>query len=61
MGLAPWDIAAGVLLIAEAGGMVTDFAGESDYFTGGNVVAANVKILSQLLPVIQAHKPATMI
>lgn len=54
-GLAQWDIAAGYLLVKEAGGMITDFAGNQDFWTSGNVVAANPKLISQMLKVIQAH------
>lgn len=38
--LKPWDLAAGALLVQEAGGIVTDFVGTSDYLWTGNVVAA---------------------
>ena len=38
--LKPWDLAAGALLVQEAGGIVTDFAGTADYIWKGNVVAA---------------------
>jgi myo-inositol-1(or 4)-monophosphatase len=60
LGLSPWDIAGGALLITEAGGLVCDLAGESDYLKTGNLVAATPKVLAQLLPVIQAHKPASI-
>jgi myo-inositol-1(or 4)-monophosphatase len=60
LGLSPWDMAAGVLLIQEAGGLVSDLAGEADYMTTGNVVAGTPKIFGQLLPIIQAWRPATM-
>jgi myo-inositol-1(or 4)-monophosphatase len=60
LGLSPWDMAAGVLLIQEAGGLVSDLAGEADYLTTGNVVAGTPKIFGQLLPIIQAWRPATM-
>lgn len=53
--LAPWDIAAGYLLVKEAGGMVTDFAGSQDFWESGNIVAANPKLISQILKIIQAH------
>ncbi len=49
MGLNKWDIAAGVLLIREAGGLVGDLKGESSYLTTGNIVAANPKIFHQML------------
>jgi myo-inositol-1(or 4)-monophosphatase len=38
--LSPWDIAAGSLIIKEAGGIVTDFNGGSDYLSTGNIIAA---------------------
>jgi myo-inositol-1(or 4)-monophosphatase len=40
-GLSPWDIAAGVLLVREAGGYVSDMAGGHDMMTSGDVLAAN--------------------
>ncbi|MDY0011423.1 MAG: inositol monophosphatase family protein [Rhodocyclaceae bacterium] len=60
MGLSPWDMAAGVLMISEAGGLVSDLAGESDYLASGNVVAGTPKVFGQLLPIIQAHRPSSM-
>lgn len=47
--LSPWDIAAGGLLIREAGGTVTDFGGGSDYITTGNIVAASPSIHAEML------------
>ena len=49
LGLSPWDIAAGALLIQEAGGLVSDLAGDTNYLTTGAVVAGNPKIFHQLL------------
>ena len=40
-GLSPWDIAAGILLVREAGGRVTDIDGGDAMFTKGSVIAAN--------------------
>jgi myo-inositol-1(or 4)-monophosphatase len=54
-GLAPWDIAAGCLLILEAGGMVGDLEGDGNYMRSGQVVAGNPKIFSQLLQIITPH------
>ncbi len=51
-GLQPWDIAAGILLVREAGGFVTDFKGGQDVLHGGNVVAANPKLHKQLLDLV---------
>jgi myo-inositol-1(or 4)-monophosphatase len=52
--LSPWDIAAGALIIEEAGGIFTSFEGDSDYLTSGNVVGANPAIHALMLEVIQA-------
>lgn len=54
--LHPWDMAAGVLLVSEAGGLVSDFAGEADYLNTGNLVAGSPKIFGQILPIVQAHR-----
>lgn len=53
--LAPWDVAAGALLIEEAGGVVTDWTGGSDWLTGSRIIAANPAIHSYLKAVIQNH------
>lgn len=53
--LKPWDIAAGALIVQEAGGIVTDFEGEQTWFETGNVVAANPKMLAQMLKIIAQH------
>ncbi len=55
--LNPWDIAAGILLIEEAGGLVSDFKGGFDYFQSGNVVAANPKILKAIIQAIEPYAP----
>ena len=52
LGLAPWDVAAGALLISEAGGLITDLTGEGDYLFGETVVAATPKVFSGLLPLL---------
>jgi myo-inositol-1(or 4)-monophosphatase len=54
-GLAPWDMAAGSLLVSEAGGLVADTRGEQDYLHNGDMLAANPKIFAQLLQVISQH------
>lgn len=56
-GLRPWDMAAGVLLIQEAGGLVGDFAGGHDYLQTGNVVAGNPKVFKAMLQTIRPHLP----
>jgi myo-inositol-1(or 4)-monophosphatase len=55
IGLSEWDMAAGVLLIQEAGGIVGDFSGGHDFFETGNVVAGNPKIFAALVRAIQPH------
>jgi myo-inositol-1(or 4)-monophosphatase len=54
-GLAPWDMAAGALLITEAGGLVGGLTGEGDYLERGHIVAGNPKIFVQLLNTIEPH------
>lgn len=49
IGLSPWDIAAGVILIREAGGIVTDFGGGSAYMETGNIVCASPAIHKEIL------------
>ncbi len=50
--LKPWDIAAGVLIIQQAGGKVSDFNGENNYFTNGSVLASNSRIFEEFKNVI---------
>ena len=51
----PWDIAAGELIVVEAGGLVSDFAGGHNHLASGNVVAANPKVMRDLLTTIKPH------
>jgi len=53
MGLRVWDIAAGVLLVREAGGMVVEPDGGENYLKTGNVVATNPVLMRQFLKIIQ--------
>ncbi len=55
LGLNAWDMAAGVLLIQEAGGLVGDFGGGYEFLQTGNIVAGNAKIFKALLQNIQPH------
>lgn len=48
-GLRPWDMAAGALLVAEAGGLVCDFSGGDQFMETGNIVAASPKVLRHML------------
>lgn len=60
IGLNAWDIAAGCLLILEAGGLVSDFAGNENYLRNGHVVAGNPKVFVQLLQAIEPHVTAEL-
>lgn len=53
--LKPWDIAAGVLLIKEAGGLVCDFSGNDGYLSSGNIVCATPKIFKPTLQIVRKH------
>jgi myo-inositol-1(or 4)-monophosphatase len=52
-GLSPWDIAAGALLITEAGGLVGDFEGNDKYLESGRCVASSPKLFPQLLKTLK--------
>ena len=52
MSLKPWDMAAGILLITEAGGFIGDFQGKNNYMENGNLVAGNAKIYRALLALV---------
>jgi myo-inositol-1(or 4)-monophosphatase len=53
--LSPWDLGAGVLLIQEAGGVVTDLDGRDHYFRGGNVVAGGPSVHQALQGAVAHH------
>ena len=53
MDLNIWDIAAGVILVEEAGGLVGDLSGGMDYLKTGNIVAANPKVFKAMLQKIK--------
>ncbi len=53
MGLSSWDMAAGALMIQEAGGLVGDLAGDSGYLEKGEIAAATLKVFPQLLEAIR--------
>jgi myo-inositol-1(or 4)-monophosphatase len=52
-GLSPWDVAAGCLLVTEAGGNIYDFKGGEDYIFGKTIVSGNIPIAKALLEEIQ--------
>jgi myo-inositol-1(or 4)-monophosphatase len=51
-GLSPWDIAAGALMITEAGGLIGNFTGDADYLYQREVVAGNPKVYAQLVSLL---------
>ncbi len=55
LGLSPWDIAAGSLLVQEAGGLVSDFRGKPDYLQTGYIIAGNRAIHRFLLNILTFH------
>jgi myo-inositol-1(or 4)-monophosphatase len=60
IGLAPWDMAAGCLLITEAGGLVGDLEGNEGYLQSGHLTAGSPKIFAQLLQALQPHLTAPL-
>lgn len=58
-GLCPWDIAAGALLVQEAGGAVIDMTGQDQYLSSGDVIAGNtylqLAIQKELIPILKNH------
>lgn len=57
IGLKPWDIAAGELILREAGGIVTDFVGNNNYMASGNIVAGTPKIVKDFLALTKNDWP----
>lgn len=55
--LKPWDMAAGALLVQEAGGKVGDFSGGDDYLESGNIIAGNLKVFEAMLSAIRPCLP----
>ncbi|MBK1690365.1 inositol monophosphatase family protein [Rubrivivax gelatinosus] len=54
-GLSPWDIAAGSLMITEAGGLIGNFTGEADFLYQREVVAGNPKVYGQLVQILAPY------
>ena len=53
IGLAPWDIAAGALLVREAGGLVSDIDASENYLESGNIVCGSPKCFKTVLQVVK--------
>lgn len=54
-GLAPWDIAAGSLIITEAGGLVGNYTGESDFLHQREILAATPRIYGQMVSILEGY------
>jgi myo-inositol-1(or 4)-monophosphatase len=55
LGLSKWDMAAGALLITEAGGLVGDLEGNAGFLDSGNIVAGSPKVFAQLIQLLARH------
>ncbi|MGZ8095375.1 MAG: inositol monophosphatase family protein [Methylosarcina sp.] len=55
IGLMEWDMAAGILLIKEAGGVITDFSFNDKYIESGNLIAGNPKMHQLMYQLIEPH------
>jgi len=51
-GISAWDVAAGSLLVTEAGGIVGNYTGESDFLHVGEIAAGNPKMFAQMVPIL---------
>ena len=60
IGLSPWDIAAGGLLIQEAGGIVTDLSGQTGWLESGNILVASPKIHDDMQSLISSFLPQAL-
>ncbi|MDQ6685921.1 MAG: inositol monophosphatase [Pseudomonadota bacterium] len=54
-GLSPWDVAAGSLLVSEAGGLVGNYTGEADFLHRREVIAGNPKVYGQLVRLLTRY------
>lgn len=50
-----WDVAAGALIVAEAGGIVSDFSKADNYLYGGEIIASSPIVYDEIIGVIQEH------
>jgi myo-inositol-1(or 4)-monophosphatase len=55
--LKPWDMAAGIVIVREAGGIVTGLDGTDSMLETGDVIAANIQMHKALLPFVQDKAP----
>lgn len=60
IGLNEWDVAAGTLLVQEAGGLVGDFGGGHDFLQTGNIIAGSPKVFKAIVQDIQPYLPPSL-
>jgi myo-inositol-1(or 4)-monophosphatase len=58
LGLSPWDVAAGSLLITEAGGLIGNFTADGDYLFAEEVVAGSPKVFSAMIALLRGTRGA---
>jgi myo-inositol-1(or 4)-monophosphatase len=58
MGLSAWDLAAGAVIVQEAGGTVSDYAGRDRFLESGTVIAAPLGLHAEMLEVLRRHHPS---
>ena len=54
-GLHPWDVAAGILILKQAGGKVSDFDGNDDYIFNGEIIATNASYFGKFYEIVNRH------
>lgn len=57
-GLSPWDVAAGIVIVREAGGLVSDLTSEQDMLTSGSILASNGHLHGALLKLFKGRSRA---
>ena len=60
LGLKPWDLAAGELIAREAGAIATDFVGGHNFYSSGNIVCGNPRVVKSLLAKIREELPESL-
>ena len=54
-GLSPWDVAAGSLIVKNAGGIVSDFNGGNDFIFGREIIATNAIVYMEFLDIFKEN------
>jgi myo-inositol-1(or 4)-monophosphatase len=54
-GLSPWDVAAGTLIIRNAGGIISDFSGGSDFLFGKEIITTNARVYDEFMQVFKEN------